>query len=215
MKLVGAAGQQVRHPLYRADGTITSGSTAQLILGQRQACSFLMLQNLSSSPMWLEFGSPSATATMTGSSPNQSVASIAVNNAGFNYTYPPTVHLLGGGGASGVNANTSYIGLGQPNAPSPTHYARAHCVMTGSAGNMSISSIVVDDAGANYLCAPYVLILNSKRDPNGCAVPSQGSGFMLAASDGPLIFNGTACTTDAISVFCATTGAAYLCRWMD
>lgn len=211
MKLVGSSEQQVRHPLYCADGTIATGGTPQLILGISQSRSSLILQNLSVGNLVFEFGSARATATYSAGT----VASVAVTNAGFNFTKAPLIRFLGGGGNDGVNGNSSYLGLNQPNGPSPSHPARAHAVMTGSAGNLSISSIVVDDGGANYLCAPYVFIMNSDLDPYGCAVPSATVGLLVAPATGPIAWNGTTCPTDAVAVYGATTSQAYLCRWTD
>jgi hypothetical protein len=86
--------------------------------------------------------------------------------------------------------------------------------MTGSAPNLSISSIVINDPGAGYAIAPYVFIMNSDLDPYGCAAPSATSGMLLSSNSAPYILNGTSCFTDAIAVFGATTGQAFLCRWM-
>ena len=80
---------------------------------------------------------------------------------------------------------------------------------------MSVASIVIDNGGANYLAAPYVHIHNSRLDPNGVATASGTAGILLGASAPPLIWNGTACMTDAISVWGATTGQPFVCRWMD
>src|SRR5262249_38636756 len=94
MRLVGSGQQQRRDFLYSADGTITSGGTAQLVLAQSQSRSFLLLQNLSAGPLYVEIGAARATCTIS----NGAVASVSVANAGFNYTKPPVVRFLGGGG---------------------------------------------------------------------------------------------------------------------
>ena len=206
MKLVGIANQQVRHYMYDDSGTIATGGTAQLVLGQSQARSFLKIQNLSNGPLWFEFGSARATCTIASGAVN----AVTVTNAGFNFTKPPVVRFWGGGGG-----NTSYLGLGQPNAPAPSIPAQAHCVMTGAAPNLSVSSIMIDNPGSKYLCAPKVFLFNSDLDPNGVAVPSAGVGLMLPPQSPPFILNGTCCTTDPISVFGATTGQGFLCKWMD
>jgi hypothetical protein len=39
--------------------------------------------------------------------------------------------------------------------------------------------------------------------------------MLLVPQGEPLIFNGTCCPTDAISVFSGTGGAVLACRWMD
>lgn len=211
MKLVGAGGQKLEHPFYVADGSITAGGTAQLLLAQSQSRSFLMLQNLSAAPLWFEFGSARASVTMTGSAPNQTVASLAVTNAGRGFSFPPVIRFLGGGGAG----NSSFLGLGQPGAWGPLRAAAAHCVMTGSAPNQTVASIVVDDPGLGYSCAPMAIMFNSDLDPNGSAVPSAGVGLQLDAQGQAFILNGTVCTTDPIAVFGATTAQKYLCRYMD
>lgn len=212
MQLVGSGNQAKYHPLYTADGSITTGGTPQLILPQTPSRSFLLLQNLSAGSLYFEFGAARATATIT----SGVVSSIAVTNAGFNFTSTPIVDFAGGG----YFGNTAYLGLGQPGGDGPNSQivkgrpAKAHCVMTGTAPNLSIASIVVDDGGAGYACAPYVFIKNSHLDPYGCAVPSATSGLLMVTGAAPLVLNGTSCTNDAIAVYGGTTGWAYLCRWM-
>lgn len=213
MKLVGSGLQSVRHPLYDASGTIQTGGTAQLVLARSQSRSFLMLQNLSAGTLVFEFGSARATATIT----NGVVTSCTVTNAGFGFTKPPVIEFLGGGFAG----NSSYLGLNQPNGESPNSAggrkgrpAKAHAVLTAGA----VSSIVIDDGGADYAIAPYVFIYNSDLDPYGAAAPTAtpGAGSLsLATATPPFILNGTACTTDQISVIGASSTAAYMCRWMD
>jgi len=211
MKLVGSSNQQVRTFLY--DATLTLTGSAQLVLGQSQSRSSLILQNLGSNSMAVEFGSARATASLT----NGAVSSIAVTNAGFNFTKPPVVRFLGGGqpqtwtGVGQGGLNTSYIGLGQPNAPAPSDIAIAHAVLTADA----VSSIVVDHGGSGYVTAPYVFIENSDLDPNGCAIPALASaGILLATGTGPLAWNGTTAPTDSVSVI-GTSGDVLLCKWTD
>ena len=212
MQLVGSGNQAKRHPLFTADGSVTTGGTPQLILPETPSRSFLMLQNVSAGPLWFEFGSARATAALT----NGAISSITVTNAGFNFSKPPVVRFAGGG----YSGNTAFLGLNQPGGDGPNssivagRVACAHCVMTGSAPNLSISSIVIDDPGAGYAIAPYVFIMNSDLDPYGCAVPSATSGMLLSAQSAPYILNGTSCFTDAIAVFGATTSQAFLARWM-
>lgn len=210
MWLQGSRGQQAQANLYRADVTL-GGSTAQLVLGRSMSRSCLILQNLGTHAMNIEIGFGAATATLSGTT----VASIAVTNAGFNYTKPPLVRILGGGppgGApGGLGYNSSYVGLAQPNGYSPSHPAIAHAVLVAGA----ISSIVVDDPGTGYLIAPYVQILGSDLDPNGAALPSSTSGISLPLSQAvPIAFNGTLCPTDPVSVI-GTSGDTLLCRWAD
>ena len=212
--LVGAYMQQKRFPLYCADGTITSGGTAQLVLPQVPSRSLLKIQNLSNGPLWFEFGSARATATLT----SGAVSSFTITNAGFNFTKPPVVKLFGGGKAG----NGSYLGLGQPGGEAPVSTlglgvpALAYATLSGGA----VNAIVLEQhhgytGGIGYVCAPYVFMMNSDLDPNGCAVPSATSGMLLTAQSAPYILDGTSCHTDAISVYGATTGQAFLCRWMQ
>ena len=214
MQLQGSRFQVKRDPLYVADGTIAAGGTAQLVLPQLQTRSFLKLQNLSTGPLYFENGSARATCSLT----SGAVSSISVANPGFNFTNPPLVIFYGGGNAG----NSSYLGLGQPGAEGPNSSltagrpAKAHCVMASATPlpGLKVSSIVIGDPGAGYVIAPFVFIVNSDLDPYGCAVPSATSGMLLPAGSSPYILNGTSCHTDPISVFGATTGQAFLCRWM-
>ena len=212
-KIMNAGSQQRRDYLYRADGSITTGGTPQLVLGASMSRSHIFLQNTSSANLVFEIGSGAATATIVGGV----VSAIAVTNVGFNYTKPPLVRLLGGGqpqsfaGAAAGGPNTSYVGLGQPNAPSPPNAAQAHALLTGGA----ISSIVIDNPGSSYIVAPYVLVTNSDLDPNGCALPSAASGALLLSAGASLYYNGTVCPTEPVGVFGATTGQTFICRWMD
>jgi hypothetical protein len=234
MKWVGSGEQQRYDYLYRADGAIATGGTAQIVLGRSMSRSHLFFQNLSSGALYLEIGTGAATATIT----NGAVSSVAVTNVGFGFSKPPLVRFFGGGNAFG---NTSYTGLSQPGGPAPNSVAslagssqptgvvaKAHCVMTGSAPNMSISSIVLDQSdgggehhggapigGKGYVIAPYVAIINSDLDPNGAAVPSLGVGFLIQPGGGNLYYNGTTCPTDPVAVWGATTSQAYLCRWLS
>lgn len=205
MKLIGSGQQQVRHPLYDASGTITAGGTPQLVLAQSQSRSFLKLQNLSNGPLWFEFGSARATCVI---SAGAVTGVFTITNAGFNFTYPPVIRFLGGGSK---NVNSTFLGLNQPNGLAPSNPATAHATLSGGA----VNAIVLDNAGSNYLVAPYLFFFNSDLDPYGCAVPSANVGMMLAAQSPPYILNGTACTTDPIAVFGATTGQGFLCKWMD
>ena len=208
MLLVGARNQSKYDPLYDASGTVTTGGTAQLVLPQVPSRSFLFFQNLSTGNLLLEFGSARATATLT----SGGVSSIAVTNGGFNFTKPPVVRFAGGGYAN----NGAYLGLNQPGGEGPNsalkagRVAKAHAVLTGNA----VTSIVVDDPGAGYVIAPYVFIFNSDLDPYGCAAPSATSGMLILPSGGNLYMNGTACPTDSIAVYGATTSQAFTCKWM-
>jgi hypothetical protein len=209
MKLVGTAGQPGPHSLYDASGSIVSGSAPQLLLPRRFSCSHLVVQNLSATVMYLEFGSARAVATISGGQ----VSAITVTNAGFGFSLAPTIQLRGGGNMM----YPAFLGATDPNAPAAAHPATAHCVMTGTAPNMSVASIVIDNPGSGYEVAPYVMIANRHADPGGCADPSanSGSGILLAANGGIHSINGTVCTTDQAALFCASAGARFTCKWAD
>ena len=217
MKLVGSGNQQAQHFLYDASGTIVAGGTPQLVLVRSLSRSHLIVQNNSTGPLFVEFGAARATAVLT----SGAVSSCAVANAGFGYSKPPLVRFLGGGAPQGTlqsqapGSNTSYLGLAQPGAPSPPNPATAIAVMTGSAPNQSVASIQITNPGSGYLVAPFVFLINNDLDPNGCAIPTATTGVQLVAAGGSIWYNGTACPTDQISIFGATTGQAYTCKWMD
>ena len=207
MRLVGSGGQVRRDPLY--DATVALSGSAQLVLPVHQSRSVLILQNLSSHSMAVEIGTARAHATLT----SGVVSSVTVDNAGFGFTKPPVIEFLGGGNAG----NSSYLGLGQPGGASPNSSlnagrpARAHAVLTTGA----VSSIVVDDGGAGYVHAPFVFLYNSDLDPYGAAIPALGTaGFLLAAGSAAVVFNGTACPTDSVSVI-GTAADVLMCKWME
>jgi len=212
MKLVGAAGQNANHYTVDASGTIASSTLPQLILPRAFSRSSLFVQNLHATlPMYLEFGSARATATITAGV----ITAVTVTNPGFGFSVAPTITFRGGGAV----AFPSFVGATDPFAPPAPHVGAAHCVMTGAAPNMSVASITIDNGGSGYLVPPYVLILNRHIDPNGCADPSvgAGSGILLPPNGAsPYYANGTTCTTDQASLFCSTgIGAKFTCKWMD
>lgn len=208
MKLPNSEGQTKKAFLYTADVTLTG--SAQLVLAESQSRSSLILQNTSATDlMYIEIGCARATATLT----NGTVTGVAVTNSGFGFTHPPLVRFMGGG----YNGNSSYKGLNQPGGPGPNSAkglvgrpARAHAVLTTG----SVSSIVIDDPGAGYAVAPYVLLINSDLDPFGCATPSATSGIVLPAGGFPIAFNGTVTPTDSIAVF-GSSNDILVCRWSD
>jgi hypothetical protein len=204
MKLFNAASQQVLHYIYDASGAVTAGGTAQLVLAQSLSRSFLFLENTSSANLTFEFDSARATCAISGGAVTS--GGFTITNAGFGFTYPPLIEFMGGGNAGVSN----YLGLAQPNAASPGHAAKAHAVLTGGA----VSSIVLDDPGAGYVLAPFMLFTNDPRDPNGCALPTATTGIVLA-SGGSMTWNGTACPTGPISVYGGTTAQTFTCKWMD
>lgn len=196
-RIIGFTEQQVLTPIYRADGSIASGGTPQLIVPRAAPRSSYMIQNTSASDtLYIEIGCARATATVSGGK----VTAVTVTNAGFGFTYAPSVHFLGGGNIY----NGRDLGLGYPNQQAPSNFATAHCVMSGGA----IASIVIDNAGSGYDCAPYVQLLNDPNDNYGCAVPSTSSGFKLA----PGVIHSqqnSVVTTDAVAVYGATTGDSW------
>ena len=209
--LVGIRGQNFKDRLYDASGTITTGGTAQLLLPVAQVRSSLLILNLSTSNLFLEFGSGRATASLTGGG----VSSCTVTNAGFGYTQAPTIKFLGGafGPPGNPMAAPAYTLQGLPDWTAPNNPAQAHCVMTGSAGSQTISSIVIDSPGSGYAYPPYVLITNHHNDPFGCAVPSATVGMELISSGGNYTANGSVCTTDQIGIFGTVTGQQFMCKY--
>lgn len=209
MKLVGAPGQVGPHYLYDASGTIASATAPQLLLPRRFSCSHLVVQNISASPMYLEFGSARAVATISGGQ----VTAVTVTNPGFGFSVAPFVQMRGGGNMM----YPAYLGATDPNAPSAPNPATVHCVMTGTAPNMSVSSIVIDNPGSGYETVPFVWIYNRHIDGGGCADPSYGggSGILLPANGGSYYLNGTVCTTDQAALFCGTVAARFTCKWAD
>lgn len=216
MRWQGIAGQQKRDLTYDASGTITAGGTAQLLLPEAKSRGYLLVQNISAYPMNLEMGSARATCTINSSG---QVSTITVTNAGFNFTYPPDVVFIGGGGfgQSGMyGTNLNFVGIGGVGYPAPSAPAKAHCVMgTSGIAGLTVSSIVIDNPGSGYLSAPFVFIHNSLRDPAGVATPSATSGILLTANGGSIIFDGSSCPTDQLALYCGTTSAAFACKYME
>lgn len=207
-KIVGVGSQQRQDFLYRADITMTG--SAQRVLGASASRSLLLLQNIGSHAMNVEIGAAAAHATLS----SGTVSAITVDNVGLGYSMAPIVALLGGGSSNNPGLS-SYVGSTQPNTPAPQHPATAHAVMTGSAPNMTISSITVDDPGSGYDIAPYVLIYNHPMDPNGVATVTSSTGLVLPANmTAPIRFDATGCPTEGVSVI-GTASDVLICRWMD
>jgi len=200
-RVVGFCEQQVLTPVYRADGVVAAGGTPQLILPRAAPRSSLLIQNTSASDtIEIEFGCARATATISGGK----VVSVSVTNGGFGFTYAPTVVFLGGGNM----LNGRDLGLGYPNQGAPSNVATAHCILTAGA----VSSIVIDNPGSGYDCAPYVQLLNDPNDNYGCAAPSAVSGFKLAP--GASLYQAyNVVTTDAVAVYGPTTGNSWFCQY--
>ena len=205
----GMRNQQVRDLTLDASGTITTGGTAQLVLPERLSTTMLLIQNVSATAtMFFSFGSAVLSATLTGTK----VTSVSVVNAGFNFTYAPTVEFQGGGNPT----NTAMTAAGLWGYDSPTHPARATCVMTSASPlpGLKIASVTVDDGGSGYRTAPYCWVKNSQLDPFGVATPTaNGAGTYALLPYGSLAINDFANPTDPIAVYCATTTAHFSVKW--
>jgi hypothetical protein len=132
------------HRAFRADGTITTGGTAQLILPVAGSRCMLMIMNTSSGAMFMEHGPIRATATISGGS----VTSCTITNAGFGYTNAPSIEFSGGGNSYVASSSWNGLGLIGSNSPrglatqgdisSNVTYnrpAKAHFVMSGGAAS--------------------------------------------------------------------------------
>lgn len=213
MYLVGAAGQQRQDNLYDASGTIAAGGTAQLLLPAAVSRSFLTIQNISDTNMFIKFGAARLTATLT----SGVVSSVTVVDGGFGFTIPPVIAALGGGTDPRMWGNT-FVGVGQPGYPAPVagskNVATAHpCQLRAVLTAGVVTSVTVEDGGSGYKAAPYLHAYNNQLDPIGCATPSATSGILLLANGGSFFMNGTMCPTDPIAIFGATTGKAFTCVW--
>ena len=219
--LVGSTGQNKRYFLFDASGTITTGGTPQLVLPQHQSRSYLFIQNnAASGSLFVELGSARGTASIT----NGVVTGVTITNAGFNFSKPPIVRFWGGGNAG----NTSYLGLNQPGGEAPNSSltkgapAYGQAVMTGSAPNLSVASVTLIEGpggtapgGAGYVIAPFVQFINSDLDPYGVAIPSATVGIQLLPNGGSVTWESTLCPTDPVSIYGATTGQNFSCKWMQ
>lgn len=206
--LIGLQEQKVPLHLFDRSGTIASGATPQLLLPVQLSRSSLIIQNLSTDNMYVTIGAPPATCALT----SGAVSSATVGNAGQGYSIAPTVTFYGGQNAN-RNAYPTYALAGTPEYPSPSSVAKAHCVMSGSAPNMTISSIVIDSGGSGYAYPPFVFIKNNSMDPFGFSIPSSTNGILLIASGGSYTSNGSICTTDQIGIVAATMGDAFTCKF--
>lgn len=210
--LVGSTNQYIQNHLFDVSGTITTGTTPQLILPHARDRSSLIIQNISAVAMYLTIGAPPATCTLGSSTTANQVATVTVGNAGFGYSRAPIVKFYGG---ANWNRNQApiYALSGLPEYPSPSNPATAHCVMAGSAPNMTISSIAIDNPGSGYAYPPFVLLINDELDPYGCSIPSTTNGILLAANGGSYTANGTVTTTDQCALYCATTSSAFTAKF--
>jgi len=206
MQLIGTRGQQQIDDLFDASGTITTGGTAQLVLPQRKSCSLLLLENISDTDMLFQIGVRPAVATLT----SGVVTSISVPDIGFGFTLPPLVLALGGGNAGDPSTQGGTL----PGWPTPNNPAQLRAVMaTSLLGGLQISSISIDNGGSGYLAPPFIYIQPDRRDPTGVGLPTASVGMLLKSGGGQASYDATMCPTTAISVFCATTGKAFTCKW--
>lgn len=204
-KAPGFVGESGLLRTYEFGGSITTGGTAQLILPQQLSRSYLLVANTSDTDMSMGIGPATAVATIT----SGAVASIAVVNAGFGYTYPPLVRIQGGLAWDPMIAQA----LGSPFGIAPTgpNLATAHATLSAGA----VNAVTVDNGGAGYNAAPqapYVYLENDPRDPFGCFAPSLTTGIPLPHGGVPFVFQNSVVPTDPISIFCATSAKTFVCK---
>lgn len=219
MYLLNSGNQQGAGYEYRADGQTLSGSNPQLLLPKALSRATVTIANCSDTSMWIERGQARAHAALTSGVVTSVVFNTAgLDNAGFNYTYAPIVHVEGGG--PGLATPTSWPGSkGQiqwspPQGPT-ARPARIRCTVSGGA----VNAFIIDDGGSGYANPPELWLENDPRDPFGCADPSlnSGTGYLLGATGQPnsvLTINGTACSTDPIALFCAATSKKFYVAYM-
>lgn len=211
MYLLGSHHQTLRTHIYDASGSITSGGTAQLVLPDQMNRSSLLFINNSSSNMFLEIGYARAGLPVLSNGTIASVPMTGTNaNVGFGYSRAPLIVFRGG---AFLQTGVSYSTQGTIDYNAPSNPAKAHCVMTGAAGSMTVSSIVVDNPGSGYMYPPVCYLGNDPLDPFGAAVPSATVGILLVANGGSYVANGTVCSTDPVSIFCAASSAAFTCKY--
>lgn len=221
MKLVGARGQAGGDPVYASTITIGSGGGSFLVLPNQSSRCFLEISTPTAAAIgFVAMGAGEATATISGGQ----VTSIAVVDGGFNYTLPPAIIIQGGGNGG----NTTFIGaqgdpLAQPpgapiggTQPQAWNRSGSPAVALAALSGGAISSIAVTNPGAGYITPPYVWIVNNSNDPNGCANPFRGGAGTgrQVTSGSPLLYNDTSCPTSPIGIYCATSGAVFLVKWM-
>lgn len=203
----GSRNQQQIDDYYDYSGTIATGGTAQLLLPQRKSCSHLVIANLSSGAMQVQFGIAPATAVLT----SGKVTSVTVNDAGFGFLAPPDIFFFGGG----TSGDLVTYGATMPDWPAPPSVASARAIMTSSAiSGLQISSIEVDSGGSGYLAPPFVYVRAKRIDPTGVGLASATTGIPLLPNGGSYYINGTACPTSALSIWGASTSQVYTVKWM-
>lgn len=206
--IIGLQEQRVACHLYDASGVIASNTTPQLVLPVQLSRSSLIVQNISTHDMYVTVGAPPATCTLS----NGAVSTVTAGNAGYGYSIAPTVHFYGGCNANRSSYPTNAL-PGTPDYPSPSSVASAHCVMTGTAPNMTISSIVVDSGGSGYAYPPFIFLKNNVLDPFGFSIPSTTNGIRLISAGGSYTSNGSICTTDQIGLVGTTTNDPFTVKF--
>lgn len=207
MNLGNSRQQTLIDDYFDYSGTILVGGKPQLMLPQRRSCSHLVLANNSAYTMMVQFGVAPGTAVLT----NGVVTSVIVNDAGFGFLVPPDVVFYGGGN----NGDLISQGATMPGWPVPSSVAHGRAILgTSSISGSNIASIEIDGGGSGYLVPPFVYIRPARTDPTGVGIPSATVGIPLGANGGSYYINGTACPTTSLSIWCSTTGAPYVCKFM-
>jgi hypothetical protein len=204
-KTPGFCGQSGFLDLFNFDGTIASNSAPQLIVPKALQRSYISITNPSDTDMYIGFGPATALATVT----SHQVASIAVGNAGFGYTYPPTVNILGGGSWNPARTDGLTAGLG---AQDQIAINKATALATLSGG--AVSAINMQNLGNGYdsgVQAPYVRLDNDPRDPFGCFAPSATQGQLLAKNGGVFVMQNSIVCTEPFAIFCGTASKRFTC----
>lgn len=216
MYAVGARGQSTADYSYRRDGSITAANQTKLVTPIPFSRASYLLQNLSATVLWFEFGSARFTASILAGAVN----AVAITNGGFGFTAPPILQFLGGA-AYDPQVMVGPSGAGLPGYAPPGYLpgnqstfrpATAVAVLTAGV----VTGVTITDPGNGYAFAPYIACNNDLSDRYGCADPFYAgfnSGLELAAGQ---IFqsNGYVTDMDQIAVFGATSGQNYLYRWM-
>lgn len=177
-------------------GTVAVAGTPQLVIPQQPGRSYLLLQNIFATAIFVTIGPAKVTATLT----SGKVTGFTIVNAGLGYTVAPKVRLLGG----------TIVGNMQISQEQQFNFKGAKAVATISGG--AVNSVSVDgDGGANYQVAPTVYLDNPGPDlGGGVLIPSATFGVELLTHDA-LIFDGSFCPTSAVAVFGAAGSEKFTC----
>ena len=183
---------------FSFDGTITAGGTSQLLLPQQPSRAYLSIQNISAGNLSIGIGPATATATVT----NGAVASVAVNNGGVGYTSVPKVIFFGG----------TIVGDYQT-CPNPQQAAgNAPATAVAALSGTAVNTVTVLTGGAGYLTAPYVFFSNGLPDLGGGAFSPSATAGLLLTPGSSFTMEATICLPDAVAIWGATTGQAFVCK---